>query len=368
MSHPKLRVHNTELDNLISNLRGEVGEVITSWILLRHMMAKERELSSEDIAKDMRNESLAFVTMLRTKLADEIVARLSELAEAKVGRLTFHFASQKLKKLDAEVEAFSRFITREKFLQKRNLDISHKELPEKWTDHRLIVIPYRTLLRGIGHALRLMKTIDGIVLGPAAKYLWREMRKQRYELMAPASAMYMLLPYMNLSPVIRQRVIMEEMADGRQVWSEMTTTINGQETKVSVCREWGALLLPGRMIVLEHYPLQQLDSINVPPVDPATAAALAQAQPVTEQRQITAKYRVTKRDGDSRISFAPVRRVHQVEAGAVTELLDIDINLDDRLRQEFGDVKVGDEKEFSLVVTVLAGYRLPREGVAGTTG
>ena len=134
MSHPKLRVHNTQLDNLISNLRGEVGEIITSWVLLRHMMAKERDLSSEDIAKDMRNENLAFVSMLRTKLADEIVARLSELAEAKIGRLTFYFAAQKLKKLDAEVEAFNGFITREKFQQKRNYDISHKELPETWAN------------------------------------------------------------------------------------------------------------------------------------------------------------------------------------------------------------------------------------------
>jgi hypothetical protein len=29
------------------------------------------------------------------------------------------------------------------------------------------------------------------------------------------------------------------------------------------------------------------------------------------------------------------------------------------MRQDFGDMKVGDEKEFSLVVTVLAGFRLP---------
>ena len=281
MSNSKLRVHNTQLDNLISNLRGEVGEVLTSWVLLRYMMAKERELSSEDIAKDMRNESLAFVSMLRIKLADEIVARLSELAEAKIGQLTFYFAAQKLKKLDAAVETFSDFIVRERFQQKRNLDISHKNLPEQWAEHGPIVIPYRTLLKGVVRALRLMKTIDGIVLGPAGKYLWREMRKKRNQLMAPASAMYMMLPYMNLSPEIRQRVIIEEMAAGRHVWSEMTTTINGQETKVSVCREWGALLLPGRIIVLDQYPLQQLNSINVPSVDPETAAALAQAEPVT---------------------------------------------------------------------------------------
>src|ERR1700722_8549955 len=167
--------------------------------------------------------------------------------------------------------------------------------------------------------------------------------------------MYMMLPCMNLIPEIRQRVIMEEMAAGRQVWSEMTTTINGQETKVSVCREWGAVLLPGRIIVLDQYPLQQLSSINVPPVDPATAAVLARAEPVTEQRQVTAKYRLTRKDGENRVSFAPVQRVHQLDTGAVTELV-------------VGDMKVGDEKQFSMLVTVLTGYRLPEQPPTGATG
>jgi hypothetical protein len=54
-------------------------------VLLRHLMAEQRKLSSDDIAKDMANENLAFVSMLRNKLADEIVGRLSELAEPKVG-------------------------------------------------------------------------------------------------------------------------------------------------------------------------------------------------------------------------------------------------------------------------------------------
>jgi hypothetical protein len=185
VSREKLHVKNTQLDNLISNLRGEVGEIITSWVLLRHMMASMRQLSSDDFGKDLANENLVFVSMLKTKLADEIVARLSELAEVKVGQLTFHFAATKLGKLDDEVRAFRTFITREKFQQKRNLDISHKVLPEKWAEHGPIVIPYRTLLRGVGHALRLMKKIDRIVLGPSAKYVWPEMRKNRYQLMNP---------------------------------------------------------------------------------------------------------------------------------------------------------------------------------------
>jgi hypothetical protein len=52
----------------------------------------------------------------------------------------------------------------------------------------------------------------------------------------------------------------------------------------------------------------------------------------------------------------------------VTELDDITFNLDEKLRQEFGHMKVGDEKEFSLVVNILTGYRLPGEGVAGAAG
>ena len=79
MSRQKLRVKNTQLDNLVSNLRGEVGEIITSWVLLRHIMGSQRWLFSGDPGKDVANEGLAFVSMLREKLGDEIVPRLSEL-------------------------------------------------------------------------------------------------------------------------------------------------------------------------------------------------------------------------------------------------------------------------------------------------
>jgi hypothetical protein len=322
MSKQKLRVKNTQLDNLISNLRGEVGEVVTSWVLLRHMMARARELSSDDVAKDMANENLTFVQMLRNKLSDEIVARLSELAERKIGRLTFHFAAEKLGRLGAEERAFRGFITREKFQQKRNQDISHKELPEQWAKHGPIHIPYRTLLKAVGHALRLMKKVDRIVLGPSAKYVWREMRKKRYQLMAPASAAYMLVPYMNLSPEIRQKVILEEMAEGRNVWSDMPATINGEKVTVSACKDWGAFMLGGRMVVLPHYPLQKLD-IQIPPPDVSGAAALSQGELVTEAKTITAKYRVKRKDGEERISFAPVQRVHRLDTGDLTDLVDI---------------------------------------------
>ena len=115
MSDPRLRVIKTELDNLVSNLRGEVGEIITTWTMLRFLMAEERRLSSNDIAKDMRNQDLAFISTLRHKMHDEIVARLSEFANAKIGRLTFHFASAKLKALQTEEESFRRFVQRHRF-------------------------------------------------------------------------------------------------------------------------------------------------------------------------------------------------------------------------------------------------------------
>jgi hypothetical protein len=357
VSRQKLRVKNTRLDNLISNLRGEVGEIITSWVLLRHMMARERELTSDDVAKDLANENLVFVSLLRTKLADEIVSRLSELAEAKIGRLTFHFAAIKLTKLGDEVREFSTFISHQRFQEKRNYDISHKELPEEWSKNKHIEIPYRVLLRGIGQAIRVMKTIDGVVWGPAAKHLWREMRKKRYELMYPASGLYRVLPYLNLSREIREQIVMDEIDEGRHVWSDITATIDGQETKIPACRQWGALLLGGRMIVLDHYPLVELTSIQMAPADSArTEEMSAGREPITAERKITAKYRVTKRE-DSRMSFAPVQREYQLDNGAVTELVDIDINLDDKLRTELCKMNVGDETDFSLTVNVLIGFQ-----------
>jgi hypothetical protein len=48
------------------------------------------------------------------------------------------------------------------------------------------------------------------------------------------------------------------------------------------------------------------------------------------------------------MSFAPVQRVHQLDTGELTELVDIHFNLNDKLRQDFGRMKVGDERSFRL--------------------
>lgn len=356
MSRKKLRVINTELDNLVSNLRGEVGEVITAWMMLRFLMTDERKRLSKDIAADMRNQELMFVSILRDKMHDEIIARLSELSEDKIGRLNFHFASVKLDALQNEVATFRYFIQRHKFEEKRNHDISHKELPERWSQHRHIHIPYKTLLHGIARASVLMKKIDRIVLGPSAPYLWHEMRKNRYSMtMAPPSSMYLVLPHLYLSKEVREKIIMQEMAEGGDVWSEMEIKINGTETKVLVCKKWGAVLLD-HIMCLDSYPLQIISELMF-------SGQAVEAKPVFEEKEISAKYRAEKVT-DNEIVFVPLRRVHLLDDGRVTELCNITIRLDAKLKIQMGEMKIGDEKEFRITAQLLAGYKKHAEGQA----
>ncbi len=269
MSHPKLRIIRTQLDNLVSNLRGEVGEIITTWTMLRFLMTEERRLSSNDIASDMKNQNLAFISVLRDKMHDEIIARLSELANAKIGRLTFHFASAKL------------------------------NAPEQWSEHQFIPIPYKTLLKGVAHAFRLMKKIDRLAIGPCAPYLWNEMRKKRYSVMNPPSAMYLLLPHLKLSNEVRAKIIVQEMAEDGEVWSEIQTKINGAEANLYVCKKWGGVLLGDRVLCLDQYPLQELSQITFD-VPANTETAPEAGRPILEQKLIKAKYRATEVSKDRR--------------------------------------------------------------------
>jgi hypothetical protein len=71
MSREKLRIANTETDNLLGNLRGEIAEIVTCWILMRRFMASGTNLRSGDISKDLGNPDLAFVYLLNDKLEDD---------------------------------------------------------------------------------------------------------------------------------------------------------------------------------------------------------------------------------------------------------------------------------------------------------
>lgn len=263
MSKKKLRIHNTGINNLVSNLRGEIGEIIFTWVLTRDLMVKESDLRTDDLEKDMADRELCTLHILIDKLNDDIAARLSELAERKVGRLNFHFVQVKLGQFQKDATAFVALIEKSRIREKRNYDISHKELPESWSDHKHIHIPYPTVLRGIASALRLMKKIDREVLGPSAPYLWRAMRKRRYSPTNPVKASYMLLPYLRLSAKERAEIIFKEMDEDRTVWVDMESKVDGVEVTVKACKDWGAFLLGPEMIVLPQYPLQKLENITI---------------------------------------------------------------------------------------------------------
>lgn len=72
MGDNKLRLHNTQLDNLISNLRGEVGEIILTWKLFLKLRKSNHNLSSGDIEKDFSDPDIALLEILTDKLEDEI--------------------------------------------------------------------------------------------------------------------------------------------------------------------------------------------------------------------------------------------------------------------------------------------------------
>jgi hypothetical protein len=263
MSCEKQRIHDTDTGNLISNLRGEVGEIITSWTIMRSFMDQAAKLKTKDLQVDFKNAKLITFYSMIDKLEDEIISRLSELAEHKTGQLTFYFAYRKLKLLENEVETFTRFIKKYRFNEKRNYDISHKQLPEQWTNHKIIIIPYPTLVKGIVLALRLMKSIDNFYLGPRAKYLWCEMRKERYKMIYPAKISYMLMQHMWLSHADRFKIIQEEIAMGRAVWKDMPVKINGKDQEIKTYGELGAIMLGPQLVLLDEAFIE-LTSIDLP--------------------------------------------------------------------------------------------------------
>src|SRR5438067_5899145 len=123
MSREKRRMGSTPSDYLLSNLAGELSEIGTCWILMRQFIVSGNRLRSDDISKDLSNPDLTFVYVLNDKLEDDLVARLSELAEAKIGRLNFYFAAEKLGKFHDDVKLFSDYIARNGFRKKRNQSI-----------------------------------------------------------------------------------------------------------------------------------------------------------------------------------------------------------------------------------------------------
>lgn len=200
MSPPKKRIHDTQFDNLVGNLRGEVGEAITTWFLWRAFRAHELSMFTDDIKADMNNVALRRQGVLVGRLRDDLTARLSELGERKVGRINFHFAAVKRPEFQPLADEYTRYVTSRGLRTKRNRDISHKNLPERWEDHRHLHVGDRILTRATGLAVRVMKRIDLAMIGPYSRLLWREMRRRRYEPLLPPASGYLLMPFIRVSP------------------------------------------------------------------------------------------------------------------------------------------------------------------------
>ncbi|MDX2445013.1 MAG: hypothetical protein QNK30_14555 [Bacteroidales bacterium] len=154
----KSTLKNVETDNLISNLRGEVGEIIQSWTLMRDFYIISNELSCGDSLQDLKNQEFNKINLIKKKFKDEITSRLSELSHKSNGKVNFYFATNKLKSFESDFKDFEKYILDNHFKTNRDEYISHKKLPPTWneqkSEHR---INYLTILKGVAKALILMK-------------------------------------------------------------------------------------------------------------------------------------------------------------------------------------------------------------------
>lgn len=264
MAKARTQLKGDQRDILVSYLRGEVGEVITTWTYLRETLNQIETSESGDLESDLRNRALIRLNNLRDRFADDIVARLSELAQQKLGRTNFHSVRRAYPHLATQIQAYRDFVIAHDIHARRNKAISHKELPTHWLDRNVpIPIDYKVIVKAIVLALSLMKLIDFLHLGPACDFLWLEMRTRRYIPQHPPRHAYTLLPYYHLSGDKRLRVVEQEVALGFKVWEPMYTSINGRKARVTVCKRWGVIALPDRLLATEHYPIVSLDDMQI---------------------------------------------------------------------------------------------------------
>jgi hypothetical protein len=78
----------------------------------------------------------------------------------------------------------------------------------------------------------------------------------------------MLVPYLSLSPRDRIQILQQELRKGAEVWTQVSTKINGQPASVLACKKWGIVVLGNRLLALEQYPLVELGSITLGPEEP----------------------------------------------------------------------------------------------------
>jgi hypothetical protein len=130
MGSKKSNFQRTDVDNLVSNLRGEVGEIIDSWILMREIFVTSLKIRTGDSKKDFSSPEYLKLLRIIEKFKSDIIARLSELSEKNFKQINFHFASQKLAALIKETKNYQDFIKENKFMNLRHEYISHKKITD----------------------------------------------------------------------------------------------------------------------------------------------------------------------------------------------------------------------------------------------
>ncbi|MFI8604228.1 hypothetical protein ACIGCP_07190 [Cellulophaga baltica] len=207
----KTVLERIDIDNLISNLRGELGTVIESWTLLREYSILTNQLTTDmsfsQYLENFNNSEFNKRNIIKKKFVDDIISKLSELAQQSNRHLNFFLATQKIDKLNlatqkkidklnSELKEYQDFIVDNNFKVRRNEFISHKKLPLTWAGHKAAYsIPYKTITKAIAKALILMKKIDDIYIGANASLNWRKLRANRYSYDIAARAQYMKMYY-----------------------------------------------------------------------------------------------------------------------------------------------------------------------------
>lgn len=189
-------IKKTDSEKLLNRLRGEVGEIIESWIVLNIYDYNASKLQTPNIESDMANESLNIINLVRSKFRDDIISRLVELSQSKHGRLNFHYAADKFKTQKKEVIDYREFLKSKHLVNRRNWNIAHKKISPTWNQidpkpH----VPKSVLLRSVVKTIIIMKGFDRRVFGNEYKELWMVERKERYNFQMSAEAKYILLPY-----------------------------------------------------------------------------------------------------------------------------------------------------------------------------
>lgn len=264
MTTSKSKLSPEQIEVLVTHLRGEVGEIVTSWTFMREYIVQLSASNSGADKLDLQNPAHSRLMYLRAKFADDIIGRLSELAQQKKGRTNFAAAARVYPHLLERCKAFEKYLKDHQFHVRRNTEISHKQLPSHWRNRvSPPEIEYRILIRAVAFALSLVKAIDQEQLGPASTYLWHEMRKKRYALLFPARLAYWLMPYFHLAPETRFKILRAEIQAGQEVWEPMDTSINGKKAKVLACKRWGIIRIGKQLTAFDKYPLIELNEITV---------------------------------------------------------------------------------------------------------